>query len=211
MSSEYNDLYKQAFLEGLAGKAGLLVGKAGNMLNKFKSSYVMKAVRDARPQYAAAEEPMTIHGTVLKALDENGAFGASHIRKGLDKVRRFAEDVDTGLGAIAMGKHNVENMANPAVKSWRKTLFVSEKHNLIKNPTKVPGVNPYGDDLNTFNQARRSSISEPIAGVGRMAVPVLALGKGMEILHGASQPSQLNEPYTDINYTNNYTNYSQGG
>ena len=171
-SQEYKGLYKQALLEGIARKAGSLVGKT-----KSRFGYVEDAVKKARPQYGAdvTDIGYSMHGTVFKALEENGAFGASTLRKGLDKVRMIAEDVDTGLGALAIGKKKLAEG-----KGFRHDLFTMKSRNWI--PGKPSDSNPYGKDLGVQYQASRPSITAPLESIGAMVVPGLALMKGTELL-----------------------------
>ena len=169
---EYKGLYKQALLEGIARKAGNLVGKT-----KSRFGYVADAVKKARPQYSAevTDTGYSMHGTVLKALEENGAFGAGAVRKGFDKVRRVAEDIDTGLGSLAIGKKGLSEG-----KGFRHDMFTMKARNWV--PGKPTDANPYGKDLGVSYQASRPSITAPLEGIGAIAVPTLAFIKGNEML-----------------------------
>ena len=188
-SQEYKGLYKQALLEGIARKAGSLVGKT-----KSRFGYVEDAVKKARPQYGAdvTDVGYSMHGTVFKALEENGAFGASTLRKGFDKVRRVAEDVDAGLGALAIGKKKLAEG-----KGFRHDLFTRKSRNWI--PGKPSDSNPYGKDMGVQYQASRPSITAPVESIAAMVVPGLALMKGSELLEAqrnktrAAEAQQYNE------------------
>ncbi|MDD2231245.1 MAG: hypothetical protein PHY48_17820 [Candidatus Cloacimonetes bacterium] len=155
------ELYKEAFLKQLA--------------SKFKGSYVMDAVRAARPQNAAsaAEEAMTLHGTVLGALKQNGAVGADTMGKVLNKGRSFLGDVDTALGAAAMGKKNVQDAS---ANNFRKSMFTFKTDNYRK----VEGEG----GLHSLQQQSRPSISAPLRTASRIIVPSLAMMKGQELIEG---------------------------
>ena len=180
-SQEYKGLYKQALLEGIARKAGVLTSKV-----KARYGYVGDAVKKARPQYSAdvTDTGYSMHGTVLKALEENGAFGATTIRKGFDKVRRVAEDIDTGLGAAAIGKKGLESG-----KGFRHGLFTMKARNWI--PGKPSDSNPYGKELGVSYQAERPSITAPLESVGAMVIPGLAFAKGLDLLEQHRKQSEL--------------------
>lgn len=195
-----NSLYKEAFLSTLANKAGTLI-------KNFKNSnrYVMDAVKNSRAQYTVADSPMTMHGTILKALDENGAVGAGAIRTGLDKVRSFAEDVDTGLGAMLMGK---KNYMDPNSKSFRKTLFTYGKGNTVEEKLTQP--NQYGG-TRTYHGASRPSATAPLGSVGKMAVPGLAMVKGMELINKAKAPSEEQVGQQSNQDAFNDAYYNKGG
>lgn len=196
-SKEYKGLYKQALLEGIARKAGSLVGKT-----KSRFGYVADAVKKARPQYSAdvTDTGYSMHGSVLKALEENGAFGASAIRKGFDKARMIAEDVDTGLGAMAIGKKGLESG-----KGIRHDLFTMKARNWIQG--KPSDSNPYGKDLGVQYQASRPSITAPLESVGAMVVPILALNKGYEILESQREKTRA----TNAQQYNEVQSQSLGG
>lgn len=165
-SLEKKAAHKEAFL-----KAMISGGK--NLVSRAKGSYVMDAVRKYRPQNlaAVAEDPMSMHGTVLKAMEENGAVGAGMLRNGLNKARLALGDIDTGLGAMAVGR---KGMADPNSKSLRKTLFTFKKDNYQK--VDLPGEGHY-----LLNQSR-PSITAPLHTVSGIAVPALAMWKGQELL-----------------------------
>lgn len=190
-SVEQGSLYKRALLENLVRGAGRLAGKtsasAKLLRGKLSNNYVMDAVRKARPQYATGvtDTGNTMHGSVFKVLEENGAVGASTIRKGFDKVRTLVEDVDTGLGAMAVGKKSLETG-----KGLRHDMFTFHKRNYVSGGKL--GNNPFGD-YSTSYQASRPSITAPLEGVSAIAVPTLAMFKGMEIQNGQpliNQPKQ---------------------
>lgn len=188
-SQEYKGLYKQALLDGIARKAGNLAGRT-----KARFSYVADAVKKARPQYSAevTDTGYSMHGTVLKALEENGAFGAATLRKGFDKVRRVAEDIDTGLGAMAVGKKGLESG-----KGIRHDLFTMKARNWV--PGKPSDANPYGKTLGVQYQAKRPSITAPLESISAMAVPTLALMKGSEILEAHKEKSRAAEAQKQYN------------
>lgn len=187
-------MYKQALLEGIARKAGSLVSKT-----KSRFGYVADAVKKARPQYGAdvTDVGYSMHGTVFKALEENGAFGAGTLRRGFDKVRRVAEDVDTGLGALAIGKKRLAEG-----KGFRHDLFTMKARNWL--PGKPSDSNPYGKGFGVQYQASRPSITAPLESVGAMAVPALAFMKGSELLEAqraktrAAEAQKYNEVQSQI-------------
>lgn len=190
-------IYKQAFLETLIRQAGKQSGrlatkftnlgtKATSALNKARSSiipdYVVDAVQKARPQFApgTVDNSFTLHGQLLKSLDEYGAFGAKQLRHGLDKIRMAAETADTGLGAWAIGKKGLETK-----KGFRYNLFSYKKRNWL--PYKGNSLkNPLDPSLGLKYQAERPSITAPLDAIGATAVPTMAILKGNEIIEQVS-------------------------
>jgi hypothetical protein len=185
--------YKEAFVKGL-----LAGGKT--LATKFNGSYVMDAVRKSHLQHlrAVADEPMTLHGMALKAMEENGAVGAKAIRNGVNKARILVGDVDTALGAMAVGK---KGMTDPNHNSLRKTMFTFRKDNYKKVNFKAP--NP-ADPNNPIRKHKlinqeRASISAPLHTISGMVVPGLAMMKGQELLEnyknrGNATPAQGGYP-----------------
>lgn len=178
--------YKEAFLKNMLAAGEQLAAKGRGLLDRANNSYVMDAVRANRLQNikAVKDEPVTLHGTVLNSFVENGAIGAGMMRSGINKARVFLGDVDTGLGALAIGK---KGMTDPTHSSLRKTLFTFEKDNYVKvdkygpKPSKKVPSDP--NNLHILEQQTRPSISAPLHAVSGVAVPMLAMAKGMELLH----------------------------
>ena len=158
--------HKEAFVKGL-------IAGGKNLATKFNGSYVMDAVRKNRLQNmrAIVDEPMSMHGMALKALEENGAVGAGAVRKGINKGRVLLGDIDTGLGAMAVGK---KGLTDPDHKSLRKTLFTFKKDNYRR-------INQPGGGHVLVNQ-ERPSITAPLHTVSNIVVPSLAMMKGQEIV-----------------------------
>lgn len=152
----------------------------------------MDAVRQKRIQglRAVVDEPMSLHGMALKAFEENGAVGAETVRKGINKTRVLLSDIDTGLGAAAIGRKGI---TDPSHKSLRKTLFTFSKDNYHR-------VNKKGGGHLLVNQSR-PSITAPLHTLSGIAVPSLAMMKGQEILAGIKNKGEA--PYGDTQ--------SQGG
>lgn len=162
--------YKAAFLKEL-----IQGGKA--LASKADESYIMDAVRSARPQHIRSifkEEPMTLHGTVLNSLRENGAVGINPIMKTINRGRLLLGDIDTALGAAAVGK---KGLLDPASKSLRKSVFTFSKGNERSIPKDAYG-------MKGTRQQSRPSITAPLGFVSSLAVPGLAMLKGNEILAG---------------------------
>lgn len=185
-TSEKIAAQKEAFVsEAIAG--------AKAMASRFNKSYVMDAVRKGHMQNlrAAVDDPMSMHGMVFKTLEENGAVGAQTIRKGINKARVTLGDIDTGLGAMAVGKDGVTNDAN---KSLRKTLFTYAKDNykIVKNK-----------DGHTLVSQSRPSITAPLHTVSNLVVPSLAMMKGQEIVQGFRNKGKEQGDYAGY--------YPQGG
>lgn len=158
--------YKRAFLESLITTGRNLASKAG-------TSYIADAVRKSHIQHirAALDDPMTIHGMALNSLGEHGAVGASAIKGAINRGRIALGDLDTALGAAAIGK---KGLTDPTNKSLRKTLFTFKKDNYRK-------VNK-SDGTHVLVQQSRPSISAPMHTVAGMVVPALAMMKGQELV-----------------------------
>ena len=168
--------YKEAFIKGM-------IQAGENLVTKVKGSYVADAVRSAHMQHlrAAAEDPMTLHGTLLSSLEQHGAIGAKTLHKALNKGRVALGDLDTALGAMAIGK---DGMQDPSSKTLRKTLFTFKKDNYRT----VKG----SDGFHTLVQQSRPSISAPLTTVSSIGVPMLAMAKGNELIQQHKQPKEVN-------------------
>ena len=153
MDIDNRGIFKQAMIERLFRLANLNAAADAIAANK--------AVRHGM----LADESTSIGGAVLSGLANHEALGAHTLNKIVTKASQGINDLDTGLGALAIGKH----VNDPSVRGVRKFLFMDE------HAMPVPGMGP-----DVSRKVPIPSISKPIAAIGPPLTMMLAWQKGME-------------------------------